>query len=225
MLRCVDERLVGARRCRELHRGRGQNGGRRSSEARRCRAGRQALVRRAETARASPASASAAPKVHTMVAPVGRSKANEEASPAALASVPVDPADRELSRRRRGVDHADGGRDDQEREHQQHAGDRDRARHHDAEGRVEHELPGERSACRRDAGAAASARRRPRRRAARSPQARRCRSVRMLPVRICLRCSAPCGARSMSRIDGRGGNDIDDADQRFLRHARRPMFA
>ena len=37
----------------------------------------------------SPATASAAPKVHTMVAPVGRSKAKERPSPAALASVPV----------------------------------------------------------------------------------------------------------------------------------------
>ena len=51
---------------------------------------------RAETGKAIPATASAAPKAQTMAAPVGKSKANEAARPAALVERADNPADREL---------------------------------------------------------------------------------------------------------------------------------
>ena len=92
-----------------------------------------------------------------MAAPVGRSKTNEAARPAALTSVPtIQPIASCLDSDRRKHD-ADGGGNDQERKDQQHAGNRDRTGHHDAESRIEYEFPNERARLPSCDGAAANA--------------------------------------------------------------------
>ena len=81
------------------------------------------------------------PKVQTMVAPVGRSKSTEKYMPENRDEDPHDPAQRETRANRPRIQHRPHRRHDQIAEHQQHPGNRHRPGDHEAERRIEQEIP------------------------------------------------------------------------------------
>ncbi len=85
--------------------------------------------------------ASTSPNVHTMVAPVGRSSGERQIHAERRHDRPHRPADRQPLADAIGVQHRGNRRHDEVAEHQQHAGNRHRRGDHEAERRVEQEVP------------------------------------------------------------------------------------
>jgi hypothetical protein len=72
----------------------------------------------------------------------GQVKRERDCNPCGTGHRTCEPANRELPHERIGIENADRRRNDQEREHQQHARKRNRAGDHEAERRIEQEVPG-----------------------------------------------------------------------------------
>ncbi len=143
------------------------------------------------------------------------------------------PADRQPRADVLGVQHRRDRRDDQVAEHQQHAGDRDRRRHDEAERGIEQEVPQPDVAGRSASAVVVAHRDRQerlaedvvksadrRRRAAPSCQTSCHDTARMLPTSMSLRCSASERRLAHRQDRRRGGDRVADADDRFLRDAR-----